>query len=128
MMAEFIVESTPHGAGTGNSTARRKQGRIARQGSSGAARTMLEAAVEAVVDHLVRPLLRVAGFVLVDVLGHFVWHVLCHVTGWVVLRTVTLGRHPRGPLFDREDSGAAEWVGALVLVVAGGVTFAALTG
>ena len=81
-----------------------------------------------VVDHLFRPLLRLLGFVLVDLLGNFLWYVLCHVTGWVVLRTVTLGRHPRGPLLDHEGSGAAEWVGALVLVVAGVAAIAAMLG
>ncbi len=79
--------------------------------------------VEDVVEHLFRPLLRFVVWVLVDLLWYFVWYLLCHVTGWVTLRVVTLGRHPPTGLFDREDSGAAEWVGALVLVVAG---FAAL--
>ena len=82
--------------------------------------------VEDIAEHLFRPLFRFVAFVLVDVLGYLVWYVLCHATGWVTLRAVTLGRHPPTGLFDREDSGAAEWVGALVLVVAGVVALAAI--
>ena len=60
--------------------------------------------VEDVVEHLFRPLLRFVVWVLVDLLWYFVWYLLCHVTGWVTLRVVTLGRHPPTGLFDREDS------------------------
>ena len=82
--------------------------------------------VEDIAEHLFRPLLRFVAYVLVDVLWYLVWYVLCHVAGWTTLRALTLGRHPGTGLFDREDSGAAEWVGALVLVVAGVVTLAAI--
>ena len=82
--------------------------------------------VEDIAEHLLRPLLRFVAFVLVDVLWYLVWYVLCHVTGWATLRAVTLGRHPPTGLFDREDSGAAEWVGALGLVVAGALALAAI--
>ena len=75
--------------------------------------------VEDIAEHLLRPLFRFVAFVLVEVLWRFVWHMLCHLTGWGTLRVVTFGRHPPSGLFDREDSGAAEWVGVLVLGVAG---------
>ena len=82
--------------------------------------------VEHIAEHLLRPLFRFFAFVFGEMLGYLLWHVLCHLTGWVTLRAVTLGRHPPTGLFDREDSGSAEWVGALVLVVAGIASLAAV--
>ena len=66
-------------------------------------------------DGLLRPVLRLLLYFVVDVL----YHLVCHFTGWVVLRAITVGRWPPHALFDTRDSAMTEFVGIVILVALG---------